>query len=73
MNRAQAHALLDAARDGQDISEREISYALFVTDNVRDNWADQPRRIEHHPVGTWELPSAAGLLRAAGPFDGLFA
>ena len=50
MNRTEAHALLNAARDGGDISEGRISVALRMTGDLDESDSVQI----HKPVGTWE-------------------
>lgn len=67
MTRKEAHALLDAARDGETVSEQLIVEALEVTGDLSTEL----------PVQTWRAAddwagSAFGRLSApAGPFDGL--
>ena len=76
MTRAEARAVLNAARDGAAVSRRRIDLALHETgDLARPGFAatdDLPVVRSHRPVGSWERRNlAAPLLLRAGPFDGL--
>ena len=58
MTRTEAHAILDAARDGADISCRAIHRALQATGDI-DPEQDTAQVLR--PVGTWRLDH--GFLR----------
>lgn len=69
MTKAEAHALLESARAGANVSEQRITEALIATGDVIDG---KPIR-NHMPVGTWERPTASRYLARAKVFDGLAA
>jgi hypothetical protein len=50
MTSAEAHRLLNAARDGADVSRVEIARALHATGDID---ADQPLQLRT-PAGAWE-------------------
>jgi len=69
MTRAEAHELLNAARDGANVDKRIIAAALRVTGDMAAN--DKALQVKR-PAGTWERRHGFNaLLSPATPFDGL--
>lgn len=67
MTRAEAHAMLNAARDGLEVSRASITAALRETGDI--DWGQVVR--EHRAVGSWERLMVPSMLRPAEPFDAL--
>ena len=74
MTRAEARRVLDAARDGANISTREITEALLRTGDMNEIEAEQsqsePVQVLR-AVGRWERKAGTAAIAPAGPFDGL--
>lgn len=66
--KAEARALLNAAKDGAPVMPWRIARALEIlgdmTTDPTDTWPDQ----RHRPIGTWERQRAA-LMQPASWFD----
>ena len=70
MKREDAHALLDGARDGDEVTAHQITQALMDTGEIED---DAPIVRIHREAGTWERMSVPALLRPACHWDGIAA